>query len=878
MNVRNWNLSSSRMGMQNIKQNILDTLSLWGSIGLLWCSFLSIIKEYFPEFLKITVSVKQVVEGRDEIHSYLTSVTYKVDYLWIVVFLFVLWLGYDLPRKHLKKWALPCQFAGVLIPVIYIAANFKKVVDGVTGLSSFYLPYFNAYYQMNFHLGEAKDNANIVVAFTAVSMLLWWFVWMLAYAWKKKILLVLFPVIALVLELAVGESPFGRGLFLMFFAVMLLNTLGGSSILKKGIVLAAVGLSIMLSGAIFEDDMEELATEETKQELISWQNNFSWDSINIIRLLQLDLHFNWEPLNNSIPQYTGKTVLEIESDTQPVSAVYLKGFYGTNYNNGNWTYDDSAFREACKEAGKSTEEVAKYIFQMPYERWKAYEMNQSSDRGIAYKISYVGATGDVAYVPYVSDYDSLDEKYTLMGDYLFKKSVWDKEIQIMSKDRGNVPASWWGIHQAIEKGFGNYEDGFFDSYITPTIDLTDQLEELDFINSLSTAYLQVPVSAEYITEAGEKLRPIVGELRKEDANRGISYDYNSNYYRIRYAEAVTTYLANQMSYSLQLDRLPAGADPIEYALTVGHEGYCMHFASAATMLLREGGVPARYVSGYAVSRAAFQKDEETGRYKAEVGDFMAHAWVEIYLDHIGWVPIEVTPGSSLENLPTEADKDRWESQSDAHRQELENQEEPSEDIESEDTQTESEESQAPSEEESQTPTESEETQNSQMPSEAPSQNSESESSSGNGTGVGQGAGVDSHIWKELGILAAILLVVVLIVQSVKYAVSRYHRILQQEMEKNMIRKAVKRMNRRVYRILVLRNPSLWFVRKLSDVAYEAKLKEQYTQKSAKEWAAFMDIVKKNHYSRDTISTEEMQYCYDCYKTVKLFYVTRKEKK
>lgn len=864
--------------MQNIKQNILDTLSLWGAIGLLWYSFLSIIKEYFPEFLKITVSVKQVVEGRDEIHSYLTSVTYKVDYLWIVVFLFVLWLGYDLPRKHLKKWAPPCQFAGVLIPVIYIAANFKKVVDGVTGLSSFYLPYFNAYYQMNFHLGEAKDNANIVVAFTAVSMLLWWFVWMLAYAWKKKILLVLFPVIALVLELAVGESPFGRGLFLMFFAAMLLNTLGGSSILKKGIVLAAVGLSIMLSGAIFEDDMEELATEETKQELISWQNNFSWDSINIIRLLQLDLHFNWEPLNNSTPQYTGKTVLEIESDTQPVSAVYLKGFYGTNYNNGNWTYDDSAFREACKEARKSTEEVAKYIFQMPYERWKAYEMNQSSDRGIAYKISYVGATGDVAYVPYVSDYDSLDEKYTLMGDYLFKKSVWDKEIQIMSKDRGNVPASWWGIHQAIEKGFGNYEDGFFDSYITPTIDLTDQLEELDFINSLSTAYLQVPASAEYITEAGEKLRPIVGELRKEDANRGISYDYNSNYYRIRYAEAVTAYLANQMSYSLKLDRLPAGADPIEYALTVGHEGYCMHFASAATMLLREGGVPARYVSGYAVARSAFQKDEETGRYKAEVGDFMAHAWVEIYLDHIGWVPIEVTPGSSLENLPTEADKDRWESQSDAHRQELENQEKPSEDIESEDTQTESEESQAPSEEESQTPTESEETQNSQMPSEAPSQNSESESSSGNGTGVGQGAGVDSHIWKELGILAAILLAAVLIVQSVKYAVSRYHRILQQEMEKNMIRKAVKRMNRRVYRILVLRNPSLWFVRKLSDVSYEAKLKEQYTQKSAKEWAAFMDIVKKNHYSRDTISTEEMQYCYDCYKTVKLFYVTRKEKK
>ena len=40
----------------------------------------------------------------------------------------------------------------------------------------------------------------------------------------------------------------------------------------------------------------------------------------------------------------------------------------------------------------------------------------------------------------------------------------------------------------------------------------------------------------------------------------------------------------------------------------------------------------------------------------------------------------------------------------------------------------------------------------------------------------------------------------------------------------------------------------------------------------------MEIVKKNHYSRETISTEEMMYCYDCYRQVKLFHINRKEKK
>ena len=94
MNVRNWKSSS------NLKQNILDTLSLWGAIGLLWWSFLSMIKEYFPEFLRVTVEVRQIVENGSEVITKFVNVTYKADYLWIVLFLFVLWLGYYLPKKH----------------------------------------------------------------------------------------------------------------------------------------------------------------------------------------------------------------------------------------------------------------------------------------------------------------------------------------------------------------------------------------------------------------------------------------------------------------------------------------------------------------------------------------------------------------------------------------------------------------------------------------------------------------------------------------------------------------------------------------------------------------------------------------------------------
>ena len=32
---------------------------------------------------------------------------------------------------------------------------------------------------------------------------------------------------------------------------------------------------------------------------------------------------------------------------------------------------------------------------------------------------------------------------------------------------------------------------------------------------------------------------------------------------------------------------------------------------------------------------------------SSVKDYNAHAWVEIYIDHYGWIPVEVTPGTSV---------------------------------------------------------------------------------------------------------------------------------------------------------------------------------------------------------------------------------------
>ncbi|PST48791.1 hypothetical protein COO72_06125 [Bifidobacterium callitrichos] len=73
----------------------------------------------------------------------------------------------------------------------------------------------------------------------------------------------------------------------------------------------------------------------------------------------------------------------------------------------------------------------------------------------------------------------------------------------------------------------------------------------------------------------------------------------------------------------------------------GHAGYCQHYASALAVLARAMGVPTRIVLGY---NAGADDDRDSDGYRT-VKSRQLHAWVEAYLDGVGWVPFDVTPAS-----------------------------------------------------------------------------------------------------------------------------------------------------------------------------------------------------------------------------------------
>jgi len=78
------------------------------------------------------------------------------------------------------------------------------------------------------------------------------------------------------------------------------------------------------------------------------------------------------------------------------------------------------------------------------------------------------------------------------------------------------------------------------------------------------------------------------------------------------------------------------AEFLDYFLSESRKGYCAYFATAFVLLARAEGIPARYVEGFCVPITADKNMTVTSG--------MAHAWPEVYLEGVGWIPFEPTPG------------------------------------------------------------------------------------------------------------------------------------------------------------------------------------------------------------------------------------------
>jgi transglutaminase-like putative cysteine protease len=144
-----------------------------------------------------------------------------------------------------------------------------------------------------------------------------------------------------------------------------------------------------------------------------------------------------------------------------------------------------------------------------------------------------------------------------------------------------------------------------------------RLASPDFPNSITGTYLQVP-----------RLDPRIKQLA-EQITAGSANEYDK-------AAKIELYLKTHYRYTLDLTG-PRSADPLAYFLFTRRAGHCEYFAAAMTVMLRDLGVPARYVGGFL-----------PGEYNDVGGDWIvrasdAHVWVEVFFSGYGWITFDPTP-------------------------------------------------------------------------------------------------------------------------------------------------------------------------------------------------------------------------------------------
>lgn len=104
----------------------------------------------------------------------------------------------------------------------------------------------------------------------------------------------------------------------------------------------------------------------------------------------------------------------------------------------------------------------------------------------------------------------------------------------------------------------------------------------------------------------------------------------------RLAMAETWFRSKPFRYSRSPGTLP-GRAPLDAFLFVRQEGFCGHYASALSALMRAAGVPARVVSGY---QGGTWVQPLGGPGYLDLRQDNAHAWSEVWLDAQGWVRVD----------------------------------------------------------------------------------------------------------------------------------------------------------------------------------------------------------------------------------------------
>lgn len=318
-----------------------------------------------------------------------------------------------------------------------------------------------------------------------------------------------------------------------------------------------------------------------------------------------------------------KVTLRVHSDQ--VKSMYFQGFTGAVYRDGQWKMlkkniyagERRGFLKWMNEQG--VDPNSQYV---AYQQAGGYLMAENPDEtGVGENFVSVkneGANRRYVYTPYSA-----------------KKP--DGEKIVGRQDSGYVSGKFFGSRAYT---FTEYSR-----------DMPGELQRLD-----SWVYSPITEKQKKYLEAESVYRDFVYE-HYLDENRELNAKIEEMFYpddekdraQNESIYEVTQRIRTKLKDSTRYHPIPkenfGGEDPLLQFLEGKQPGNSAFYASAGVLAFRSFGIPARYAEGYYLNEDQ-KEDESTDRTKDGVALTAqnAHAWVEVYADGMGWIPVDVTPG------------------------------------------------------------------------------------------------------------------------------------------------------------------------------------------------------------------------------------------
>lgn len=394
---------------------------------------------------------------------------------------------------------------------------------------------------------------------------------------------------------------------------------------------AAAGL--LLTAAVWSGGILLPKEKYMEPEMVSSFRNDIEEGIDRIRYKKQEV--NTLPKGNLLKaetwETTENTALRVTM-SEPAS-LYLRGYVGSVYESDRWTelssevyYEKRDLFYWLEQWGFSgTTQLAQLREHLKQEAEVNQEAgtsektdaeDQLETQTIQVKIENINADSEYFYVPYELA-ESDEESGLLQEDY---------------RDGALRSDSLFGSRAYSYTSYGNLVKDFpqaaAQSYLY-------RRENQDSAYTEAESYYNVFVYQNYTQLPARTVSLLKKELGFAGGDEEGHADYRSVISKIR------NYLQENITYGNYAEPLPEDKDFLQFFLTESKIGNSVHYATAAALMFRYYGIPARYAEGYLITLE--DAENAAAGIGIEIPGSRGHAWTEIYVDGLGWVPIEMTP-------------------------------------------------------------------------------------------------------------------------------------------------------------------------------------------------------------------------------------------